>query len=168
MISVLLRVIFIFFACLVVIINFKNSNDFSAVIFILLILFTVYDYFRSGTIWVAFRYVRKGNFASAEKHIKHTKKITWLKTAHRASYHTVLGYLALHKNELRVAADEFEQSLAIGLKHVQDRLMAQLNLASIYHRLKKPNAAKKALEEAKKFKVPGFEKELKELSKKID
>lgn len=168
MVSILLRLIFVFFASLVTIINFKNGNDFSAVLFILLILFTVYDYFRSGTIWVSFRYIRKGNFAAAEKHIKHTKKINWLKPAHRASYHTVLGYIALHKNELKVAADEFEQSSTIGLKHVQDRLMAQLNLASIYHRLKKPDAAKKALEEAKKYKVTGFEKELKELSKKID
>jgi predicted negative regulator of RcsB-dependent stress response len=167
MVTILIRILFLFFASIATIINFRNGNDFGAVIFLLLILFTVYDYFRSGTIWISFRYIRKGNFVAAEKHIKHTKKFKWLKPAHHASYHTVLGYISLHKNELKTAAEEFEKSLEIGLKHTQDRLMAQINLASIYHRLKKPDAAKKALEEAKNYKVPGFDKEIKELSKKI-
>ena len=167
MVTVLVRIVFVLFTIIAMLISLKNGNDFGAVALSILIVFTVFDYFRSGTVWVSFRYIRKGNFNSAETHIKHTKKYKWLRVAHRASYHTVLGYIALHKNELKIAAEEFEKSLTIGLKHAKDRLIAQLNLAAIYHRLKKPDAAKKALEEAKKFKVPGFDKEIKDLSKKI-
>ena len=167
MVTVLVRVVFLFFTLIAMIISFQKGNDFGAIALLLLTIFTIFDYFRSGTVWASFRYIRKGDFKSAEKHIKQTKKHKWLRVAHRASYHTVLGYIALHNNKLEDAATEFENSLSIGLKHVQDRLMAHLNLASIYHRLKKLNDAKNALTEAKKFKVPGFDKEIKELSKKI-
>tara|TARA_B100000809_G_scaffold209199_2_gene212093 strand:+ start:150 stop:659 length:510 start_codon:yes stop_codon:yes gene_type:complete len=167
MVTVLVRIVFLFFAIITTVFSFQNGNDFGGVALLIVVIFTVFDYFRSGTVWVSFRYIRKGDFISAERHIKQTKNYSWLRVAHQASYHTVWGYIYLHKNELKDAAKEFEKSLDIGLKHVQDRLIAQLNLASIYYRLKKPDAAKKALEEAKLYKVPGFDKEIKELNKKI-
>lgn len=156
-----------FCTTLAIMISFQRGYDFAGVTLCLLLLFTIYDYFRSGTIWISFRYVRKGDFKSAEKHIKQTKHYKWLKPAHKASYHTVLGYIDLHKNNLKQAAQEFETSLDIGLKHNNDALMTQINLASIYHRLKKPDSAKKALSEAKKYKGGGFEQEIKQLTKKI-
>jgi len=167
MVTILIRIGFLFFAVLATIFSFQAGNDFGAVGLLILIGFTIFDYFRSGTVWISFRYLRKGNLLAAEKHIKHTKKYKWLRVAHRASYHTVWGYIYLNKNELQSAAKEFELSLDIGLKHLKDRLIAQLNLANIYHTLKKTGAAKKALIEAKKYKVSGFEKEMKSLTKKI-
>ena len=168
MVTVLVRIVFVLLASIACIVSFKNGNDFGAVALLLLVVFAVFDYFRSGTVWVSYRYIGKGDFKSAEKHISHIKKPEWLRVAHRASYHTVLGYISLHKNELKIASQEFGKSLDIGLKHANDRLMAQINLASIYHRLNKPTSAKKALAEAEKYKVSGFEKELKNLRKKIN
>ncbi len=167
MVTTLVRIVFILLASIACFLSFQRGNDLGGVALLLLIIFVIVDYFRSGTVWVSFRYIRKGDFKSAEKHISEIKKPEWLRTAHRASYHTVLGYIALHKNELKIASQEFEESLDTGLKHTQDRLIAQINLATIYHRLKRPDSARKALAETKKYKVKGFEKELKELNKKI-
>lgn len=147
--------------------SFSNGKDMAGIAFLILLTVLLLDYFRSGTVWVAFRYVRKGEIEKAEQQLSHIKYYNKLRPAHKASYHIVKGYIALNKNELNAATDEFLEAIAIGPKHAQDKVMCYLNLTNIYIKQKKLGFARETLNEAKTLKVKGFEEEFKRFNRKL-
>ena len=148
--------------------SFVTGNDFGGVALLLVSIFIILDYYRSGSVWIAFRNLRKGNFERAEKHLSQTKYNKWLRNTHKSSYHTIEGYLYLQKNDLSNALKCFVKGAEFGFRSSQDRVMNFINQVNILIKLEKINPAKKKFIELKELNSKGFEKEIKRLNQYFD
>ena len=85
MLTVPVRLAAIFFSIFAGGISFTNGKDIAGVFFLIVTVVLILDYFRSGTVWVAFRYVRKGEIEKAAQQLSHIRYYSKLRRAHKAS-----------------------------------------------------------------------------------
>ncbi len=144
--------------------TFMEGNDFGAVALVLGALYVFVDYYRSGSVWVAFRHLRRGNFELAEKHLKQTKYNKWLRNTHKSSYHTIEGYLFLQKGQLEKAYKAFEQAEEFGFRSPKDRALNLINQVNVLVKIGKKQIAKKKFAALKEMNTNGFEEEIRKLN----
>ncbi len=89
------------------------------------------QYFRSGTVWLAFRSLRAGNFAKTEQTLAQIYKPNWLNRENRAYYEMLKGLIAQHAEDLSSAAAHLRTALQYRLRTANDRSFVKTRLAQI-------------------------------------
>ena len=126
-------------------------------------------YFLYGTVFLAFRQMKRKNTAKAKILIRKTKFPKWLKQSQRGYYHFVSGFIALHENRLDVGYQHLTSALLIGLRTQNDLSIASYNVAAV--ELKRGNIGEstKWIEATRKYHCSDtILKELKKLEDQIE
>jgi len=82
-----------------------------------------------GTVVQAFQALRKGNPEHARTLLSQIHRPEWLLKRHRAYYYFVSGMLALNDKQIHYGKQDLKKALQLGLRSVQDKALATLNLA---------------------------------------
>jgi len=106
----------------------------------------VWGYFKNGTVYLAFRQLKKENYQKAEQLLGKIRRPEHLKKSQKGYYHFTKGFIELNKQNLDVAYLEFVAALTIGLRTQNDTSIVTLNLASL-------ELERKNLKEAENFLV---------------
>jgi hypothetical protein len=92
-------------------------------------LILVLTHFLFGTVVQAFQALRKGKPQQARMLLTQIRRPEWLLKGHRAYYYFVSGMLALNDKQVHYGKQDLQKSLQLGLRSVQDKALATLNLA---------------------------------------
>ena len=114
--------------------------------------FIVYGYMKYGTVYLAFRQLRSGKLADAEKTLNQIKDRNKLNEEHRAYFHFVWGYIHFARENHAKAIEEFEEALNRKIKTTHDQAMINCNLSSLYLKTGDKDKAIMKLDAAKKLK----------------
>ncbi|AXT50402.1 hypothetical protein D1818_06005 [Aquimarina sp. BL5] len=145
--------------CIVMAIFFYSEQDYQNLILVLLAAFLfIYGYFKYGTVYTAFRQLKKGNFKKAEELITKTKNPDKLSKGQKSYYHFTKGIIASEKKEWEDSFSELTKALNIGLRTQNDTSIVLLNLANI-------EFERENFDNAMEFIVKGNKYELKPLVK---
>ena len=126
-----LRIIFIFLSLLIAAFLYSKEEYVIMVpIFISVSLF-ILDYFKSGTVYIAFKELKKGNLKKAEKLILKTKNPEGLSKGQKGYYYFITGFIAMNKENSELAYSELSKALKIGLRTENDTSIVLLNLAKM-------------------------------------
>ena len=131
--------------------------------------FIVYGYLKYGTVYLAFRQLKSGKLAEAEKTLNQIKDRDKLNPEHRAYFHFVWGYIYFAEKKHKEAIVEFEEALKGKIKTTHDQALINVNLSSLYLKTGDKEKAIIKLDEAKKLKykkmltsdIEALEKQLK-------
>ncbi len=118
-----------------------------------------YGYFRYGTVYAAFRHLKKNNLKKAEKLISTIKNPNRLTKGHKSYYHFTKGIIASEKKEWDSSYTELTKALEIGLRTKNDTSIVLLNLVEIEFERKKLNEAEDYLDKLKAFELKPLVKE---------
>jgi hypothetical protein len=91
----------------------------------------VWGYFTNGTVYLAFKKIRKQDYAGAEKILRQTRFPNQLTGIQKGFYHFANALVELNKNHLDEAYQEFTTSLSSGLRPSNNVAAAYLHMASI-------------------------------------
>jgi len=130
-----------------------QNKIYAAAAAISFILITVYGYVRQGTVYLAFKYLRKNEPLKAEETLKLTKSTKWLSKTQKGYYYFVKGFIDTARGKLEEAKNNYEEALKIGLKLTNDTALTYANLASIHNRQKNKVKARDYIQKAKALKV---------------
>ncbi len=129
-----LRIILIIICLVFGIYQFFKGEIYLGFLFTVAAFFLGYGYFRYGNVWSAFQNLMKGRNIRAEKLINSVKYPNLLSTQQKAYYFFAKGVLEQDKNNWDEAENYYLKSLEEGLRTSNDAAIANLNLATIYHR----------------------------------
>ena len=150
-------------------ISFYQGKFFALIVAILFTLINIYGYFRQGTVYLAFRTLKKGDYEKAIEQLKLTRYVKLLSKTQKSYYYFVRGFINMAKGKLNEGKEDFKLSLEKGLRMPNDRALAWANLAFINHRQKNKVKARECLSEAKKHKAKKeVKKEIERLDAAID
>ena len=107
----------------------------------------VLGYFRHGTVWLAFRAIRKGQVDRADSLIRRTHNPSWLDARQRTYYELLKGALAGERGDLEAAETHLRAALAGKLRTGNDIGVAKLTLAEVLLHRGDRDSAKALLEE---------------------
>jgi tetratricopeptide (TPR) repeat protein len=88
-----------------------------------------YGYFKTGTVYIAYRKMVKGNYTKAEQLLGLIKNPKRLARGQRAYYHFVSAALAMAHQNYTSSREHFTQAIQTGLRTDNDNAIAYLNLA---------------------------------------
>ena len=108
-------------------------------------------HFLFGSVWAAFRKLRRGKLDEAEVLLNDIHRPKWLAKSPRAYYHFARGMIALQKKELPEGEKHLLEAMNTGLRTENDSALAALNLAHIYYVEKRVDDSKSYLARAKSF-----------------
>lgn len=112
--------------------NFYLMRNTSSTYLVLLAVgLIVWGYFKNGTVYLAFKQLKKDNHEKAEKLLLKIKYPNLLTKSQKSYYHFIKGFIELHKDNLDVGCKELTQALEIGLRTENDTLIATRTLAAI-------------------------------------
>lgn len=162
---------FILFAASVVlaVVFYLDENLVSMGTMLLTSFLFITGYFLYGTVFLAFRQMKKKNIEKAKSLLSKTKFPKWLKQSQRGYYHFVLGFIALNENRLDQGYQHLTSAVLIGLRTQNDLSIASYNVASV--ELKRGNIGEsiKWIEGTRKFQCSDtILKELKKLEDQIE
>jgi hypothetical protein len=105
----------------------------------------VWGYFRSGTVWLAFRSFRAGNVRQGDRLISQIRDPRLLGSQQRAYYEWIKGSLAAQAGDSKAAEAHFRESLARRLRTSNDRSLVEACLAQVLIEQGKTDAAREAI-----------------------
>lgn len=121
-------------------------------IFILFLMgIVVFTIFRNEMMLLAFWFIRKGNFAKAEKFLGYIKNPEKALVKGQAAYYYFLHGLVNSQTNLKEAEKFFKKALGIGLRLNHDKAMAKLQLAGMAIQRRRKREATMLLNEVKKL-----------------
>lgn len=121
-------------------------------IFILLIMgVVIFTIFRNEMMLLAFWFIRKQNFAKAEKYLNYIKNPEKALVKGQAAYYYFLHGLVNSQTNLKEAEKYFKKALGIGLRLDHDKAMAKLQLAGMAIQRRRKREATMLLNEVKKL-----------------
>lgn len=121
-------------------------------IFILLLMgIVIFTIFRNEMMLIAFWFVRKQNFAKAEKFLNRIKNPEKSLLKGQAAYYYFLHGLVNSQNNLKVAEKHFKKALNIGLRLDHDKALAKLQLAGMAMQRRRKREATMLLNEVKRL-----------------
>jgi len=134
-------------------ISFYQGKIYAVILAALFAMTNVYGYFRQGTVYLAFKTLKKGDYEKAMEQLELTRFIKLLSKTQKSYYYFVRGFINMAKGLLNEANEDFKLSIDKGLRLSNDRALAWSNLASINHRQRNKVKARECLAEAKKHKA---------------
>lgn len=161
MYSPIVRILLGVTALLMAYYSYSQGKMTSCYLMLGVVALVISGYFRNGTVYIAFRQLRKGNVQQAEKHLLKVRKPALLSKSQRSYYHFTAGCIALNKQQLDAAEEHFNTALSLGLRTSNDICIATLNLAIVALERKDLESAQDILKRAKKIKhKPGLQPEI--------
>lgn len=133
--------------------SYFRGNPYGMIVIAMVLIINLYGFIRQGTVYLAFKQLRKGSHKEAEETLALTKKVSWLSKTQKAYYHFVGGYINMAKGNVEEAKEQFKTSTDLKLRLQNDQALAFANLASLYHRSKNKVTAREYLQRAEKLKV---------------
>lgn len=94
-----------------------------------------WGYFRHGTVWLAFRAARRGDFDRSGRLIAKVREPERLTDQNRAYYHWIRGMLALERGDLAPAREHLETAGRGKLRTANDRSIVACQTAEVCARL---------------------------------
>lgn len=110
-----------------------------------------YGYFRYSSVWLLFRYLRKGRQAKAEKLLNEIKHPELLTKQQMAYYFLSKAIIETGKDNFAEAETYYKQALQTGLRTSNDKSIAILNLANPYYLTGRPSEAIVQLNQSSQF-----------------
>ncbi|GJM36231.1 MAG: hypothetical protein DHS20C18_52320 [Saprospiraceae bacterium] len=110
-------------------------------------------HFLFGSVWTAFRVLKKGRPLEAEQILGFTQFPELLMRRNRAYYHFTYGMIELQRKALSRAENHLKKAIDLKLDSANDRALAALNLAHLYFVQKNPNDCHHYLQQAKQEKA---------------
>lgn len=147
------RLLIILGCTILIVISLYQNKIYAAVAVLCFVCITLYGYIKQGTVYLAYKHLRKGEHEKAEEVLAQTRKINWLSKTQRAYYHFVDGFLLLAKGKLEDSKSAYEEAIKIGLRLSNDTAMTYANLASIHHRQKNKVKAREYIQKTKGLKI---------------
>ena len=145
--------LFIIIGCAILMaLSFYQDKLYAAIAALSFTLITAYGYIRQGTVYMAFKYIRKNEIQKAEETLKLTKKINWLSKTQRGYYYFVKGFVDTARGRIEEAKSAYEEALNIGLRLSNDTALAYANLASLHNRQKNKVKARECIKKAQQEK----------------
>lgn len=129
----------------------------------------VYGYFKDGTVYLAFKHLKKQQFDKAEQLLAKIKNPELLAKSQKAYYHFSRGIIAAHSAQWSDCLSELQLATINGLRTENDKSIALLGMAEAAFELNQIPTAKAYVEQAKKLKIkPLVKQELKGIEDKIN
>ncbi|MEQ1911713.1 MAG: hypothetical protein ABMA15_23040 [Vicinamibacterales bacterium] len=104
-----------------------------------------YGHFRYGTVWLAFRALRKGDVDRAGSFLNQVARPGMLSPESRAYYFMVFGLVAASRGQLGEAESALRKALALPLRTENDRALVEVALAELLVTSTSPNEARELL-----------------------
>lgn len=123
----------------------------NGIMFILLSLIFVFLYFKNEFILLAFLRLRKQDFEGAKKWLNYIKNPSSALVKKQEGYYNYLHGIMVSQTNMNEAEKYFKKALGLGLSMDHDMAMAKLNLAGIAFSKRRPQEAKRLLNEAQKL-----------------
>ncbi len=127
----LLRIVIGLLAAVGSVFFFMNDRYNTALILLVSLALTITSYFRNGTVFLAFRQMKKFNIPKAKILLEKVYNPKWLTKGQRSYYYFVDGFIAMQEKDMTRAYESLFKSLEIGLRTENDRAIATFNLASV-------------------------------------
>lgn len=123
----------------------------NGIMFILLSLIFVFLYFKNEFILLAFLRLRKQDFEGAKRWLDKIKYPSKALVKKQQGYYNYLHGIMVSQTNMNAAEKYFKKALSFGLTMDHDLAMAKLNLAGIAFSKRRPQEAKRLLNEAQKL-----------------
>ncbi|MCP4442501.1 MAG: hypothetical protein GY810_26645 [Aureispira sp.] len=156
MFTPIIRLTLIFVSFIFILLMYSYGHYPEVGIGILTIFLLLWGYFRSGTVYLAFRHLMQGNYAKAEERLNQTKKPRWLNNSQKSYYHFARGLILANNRELTKSSEHFLEALQLGLRTSNDQTIALHQLAEIAFVQKRYAKSQSYLDQAKllQYKAP--------------
>ena len=132
---------------------FLFINGFSGwgvLVVIISLLFVLFQ-FKNEMNLLAFYFIRRNKFATAERVLSKVKHPGNMMKSQEAYYYYLLGLTQAQTHQPAIAEKSFKKALSTGLRLKSDQAMAKLNLAGFYLSKRNKKLAKIYVQEAKKL-----------------
>jgi uncharacterized protein HemY len=112
--------------------------------------FLIYGYFRYGPVFIAFRHIRRQNFARAESLLAQVRHPELLSSGQRSYFELASAELAIHRGDHSVAERHLRVALDHRLRTENDRALAEALLGQLLIERGALAEARDALERARR------------------
>ena len=146
------RLIIIIGCAILTALSIYQDKTYAAIAAFSFILITAYGYIRQGTVYMAFKFIRKNEIQKAEEALALTTKINWLSKTQKGYYYFVKGFIDTARGRVEEAKSAYEKALEIGLRLSNDAALAYANLASLHNRTKNKVKAREYIKKAQEQK----------------
>jgi hypothetical protein len=127
-----------------------------------------YGYLRYGTVWLAMRSLRKGDYSGAKRRVAQVSKPARLNSESRAYFELAAGLVAANEGRAPDAEAHLRTSLDYALRTENDRALAEWALAEVLAVRGESTAARSLLGEARKRDcTPDVRRRIEELERSI-
>lgn len=130
---------------------FMNGIVSWGVVTVFISLLFVLFHFKNEMNLLAFYFVRKNKFSSAERTLSKVKHPEKMVKSQEAYYYYLLGLTQAQTHQPALAEKSFKKAISTGLRLKSDQAMAKLNLAGFYLSKRNKKLAKIHVMEAKKL-----------------
>ena len=131
--------------------QFTEGNIGNGIMYILISSFFVFLYFKNEFILLAFFRLRKQDFEGAKKWLDKIKNPTSALVKKQQGYFNFLHGIMVSQTNMNQAEKYFKKAIDLGLTMDHDLAMAKLNLAGIAFSKRRPQEAKRLINEAQKL-----------------
>jgi hypothetical protein len=132
---------------------FYQGKTYASILAVLFMIATIAGYFKHGTVYLAFRYLKSGELEKAKEALSLTTRLKSLFAFQRAYYYFVDGFLKMADKKRSEAFSAFDLALKTGLRLKNDQAVALCNMAFIQFEQGQRSAAKELVIQAEKLKV---------------
>jgi len=130
--------------------------------------FLIYGYFRYGPVFIAFRHIRRQNFARAERLLAQVRHPELLSSRQRSYFELASAELAIHRGDHSVAERHLRVALDHRLRTENDRALAEALLGQLLIERGALAEARDALERARRRPCkPAVAKAIEEAAKSL-
>lgn len=165
----LIRLILILLATIPLVLGIVYSDRMNIGMGLVAILALIWGYFKSGTVYLSFKYLSNGDYGKAEDRLKQTKNPEWLSKTQKSYYHFCWGFILANKQELSKSVEQFLLALQLGLRTENDKTIVLHQLAEIEFAQKNYSRSQDYLNQAKQLEYkPLVKSEIDKLQKQLD
>src|SRR5687767_4072137 len=111
----LVRGLMVILALSLSIYHFIKGPTEAAYIMLLAVILIAWGYFKNGTVWLAFRKMKKQDFEGADKTLRQTRFPEYLKKVNKGYYHFIKAIVESHRENVEAAYKEFVKALHFGV-----------------------------------------------------
>ena len=148
---------------------FQAGSELAGYITLFGVALIVWGYFKNGTVYLAWRAVKKEQFEKAERILNQVRYPELLKKEQRGFYHFARGLIEANRNNSDAAYRNLSDALKFGVRTENNIAIINLNLAGLDFEQGKINEAKEHIKMARTMKYsPALESELLKMEEKIN
>jgi tetratricopeptide (TPR) repeat protein len=168
MYSPLVRILIVIGSLALMIYYHQKGSVGSSYLMVVAIALVVWGYFKNGTVYLAWRKLKKQQYDDAERVLRQTKYPHLLKKEQRGYYHFSMGLICMNRADYEPAFENFKAALVFGVRTENNAAIANLNLAAIALERGNEAEAKSYLETARSLKYSeALEPELQKLETRL-